>query len=183
MNAFDDGAATVLDVCRYERTFDTGEGTFLGSTLPWLERWRVDPLNGRLEASQLDDRPVEFPRIDDSLAGRPYRYGYAVEMERREDTDTFTGLIRYDLVRDEAVHWDPGEGRAPGEPVFVRAADGHADDEGYVLSVVYDPGRNASDLVVLDASSFARPPLAVVHLPARVPFGFHGSWVPAASYR
>jgi carotenoid cleavage dioxygenase len=65
-----------------------------------------------------------------------------------------------------------------GEPVFVRAADGRGEDEGWILTVVYDAERDASDLVVLDATSFSGPPVATVHLPARVPFGFHGSWVP-----
>jgi carotenoid cleavage dioxygenase len=50
--------------------------------------------------------------------------------------------------------------------------------------VVFDPGRGASDLVILDASSFATAkPEAVIHLPARVPFGLHGSWVPRSAYR
>ena len=30
------------------------------------------------------------------------------------------GLVKYDLARDEAVRFDPGEHRFPGEPVFVR---------------------------------------------------------------
>ncbi len=45
-----------------------------------------------------------------------------------------------------------------------------------MLSVVYDDGRDASDLVILDATDFGRG--RTVHLPQRVPFGFHGSWVP-----
>jgi carotenoid cleavage dioxygenase len=31
--------------------------------------------------------------------------------------------------------------------------------------------------VVLDARDVAGPAVATVHLPRRVPFGFHGSWV------
>lgn len=176
MNAFDDGPAVVLDVCRYERTFDPD----IDATLPTLERWRVDPLEGTVETTQLDDRSVELPRIDDTLAGRPYRYGYCTELRH---PGSFDALVRYDLVRDEAVQWDPGPGQSPGEPIFVRDPDGRADDEGWVLSVVYDAGRDASDLVVLDASSFGKDPEAVIHLPSRVPFGFHGSWVPASQYR
>jgi carotenoid cleavage dioxygenase-like enzyme len=183
MNAFDDGPAVVLDVCRYDRTFDTDEGEAIGSALPVLERWRVDPYAGSLERSLIDDRAAEFPRVDDALVGRPYRYGYCVETGRKDGADTFDALLRYDLARDEALRFDPGPGMAPGEPIFVRDPDGRADDEGYVLCVVYDASRDASDVVVLDASSFGGKPEAVVHLPSRVPFGFHGSWIPAARYR
>ena len=182
MNAFDDGPAVVLDVCRYDRTFDTGPGELIGSDLPTLERWRVDPAAGTVETVRLDDRAVEFPRVDDTLAGRPYRYGYCTETGRVGGLDTYDALVRYDLQRDMAARWDPGPGRSPGEPIFVRDPDGRADDEGWVLSVVYDAGRDASDVVILDASSFGGDPEAVIHLPARVPFGFHGSWIPAARY-
>ncbi|HVX21804.1 MAG TPA: carotenoid oxygenase family protein [Acidimicrobiales bacterium] len=183
VNAFDDGATVVLDVCRYDRVFDVPPPGLIAPAPPTLERWRVDPVLGRLSATPLDDRGVEFPRIDDTLAGRPYRYAYCVEMSQTADAASFDALVRYDLTRDLASRWDPGPGRYPGEPVFVRDPDGRADDEGWVLSVVYDAGTGSSDLVILDASSFGADPDAVVHLPARVPFGFHGSWVPAARYR
>jgi carotenoid cleavage dioxygenase len=183
MNAFDDGPAVVLDVCRYERMFDTAEGDLIGSVLPTLERWRVDPTRGTVETTQLDDRTVELPRIDDTLAGRPYRYGYCTEISREGGSDSFDALVQYDLRRDTAERWVPGPELSPGEPVFVRDPDGRADDEGWVLSVVYDAGRDASDVVVLDASSFGGAPEAVIHLPSRVPFGFHGSWIPAPRYR
>jgi carotenoid cleavage dioxygenase len=183
MNAFDDAGAVVLDVCRYDSAFDTPEGGLLSTGLATLERWRVDPVAKTVSTTRLDDRTVEFPRIDDTLAGRPYRYGYCTELVRDEGTWAFPALLRYDLGRDVAARWDPGPGRFVGEPVFVRDPDGRADDEGWVLSVVYDAGRDASDVVVLDASGFGAEPEAVIHLPARVPYGFHGSWVPASCYR
>ena len=33
------------------------------------------------------------------------------------------------------------------------------------------------DLVILDASAPGSDPVARIHLPQRVPFGFHGSWI------
>ena len=79
---------------------------------------------------------------------------------------------------------DPGSGRTPSEPLFVRAVDGHGDDEGWLLSVVDDANRGASDLYVLDASSLGGgSPEAVIHLPVRLPVRSHGEWVPADRYR
>jgi carotenoid cleavage dioxygenase len=46
-----------------------------------------------------------------------------------------------------------------------------------VLSCVNNPERGAADLVILSAQDFTGHPLATVHLPVRVPLGFHGSWI------
>ena len=32
----------------------------------------------------------------------------------------------------------------------------------------------------IDATNFEKEPVARIHLPVRVPFGFHGSWIPDA---
>jgi carotenoid cleavage dioxygenase len=181
LNCYDSGGTVVMDVLRYDRMFDTAPGEAIATDLPVLARWTIDPDQNRITEQRLDDVPAEFPRIDDAVAGLPHRYGYCTRLGDKPDDPTFEGLLKYDLVRDESIRFDPGAHRSPGEPVFVRAADGHGEDEGWVLSVVYDAARDASDLVILDATSFAGPPVATVQLPARVPFGFHGSWVPVDS--
>jgi carotenoid cleavage dioxygenase len=181
LNCYDDGDTVVIDVLRYDRAFDTAPGDAIASDLPVLARWTIDPGRDRVTEQRLDDVPVEFPRIDAAVAGLPHRYGYCTRLGDRPEEPTFEGLIKYDLGRDESTRFDPGAHRSPGEPVFVRAADGRGEDEGWVLSVVYDAERDGSDLVILDATSFAGPPVATVRLPARVPFGFHGSWVPTNS--
>jgi carotenoid cleavage dioxygenase len=33
-------------------------------------------------------------------------------------------------------------------------------------------------VVILHAQDFTGDPIARIHLPQRVPFGFHGNWVP-----
>jgi carotenoid cleavage dioxygenase len=42
---------------------------------------------------------------------------------------------------------------------------------------VHNPDRSASDLVILAAQDFTGEPVARIHLPARIPLGFHGSWL------
>jgi carotenoid cleavage dioxygenase len=44
----------------------------------------------------------------------------------------------------------------------------------------YDREADTSDLVLLSAQDVAGDPVAVVHLPRRVPYGFHGNWMPTA---
>ena len=50
-----------------------------------------------------------------------------------------------------------------------------AEDDGWVLCVVWNGARCASDLVILEAASLAE--VAVLELPLAIPHGLHGSFV------
>jgi carotenoid cleavage dioxygenase-like enzyme len=91
-------------------------------------------------------------------------------------------LIRYDLDRNLSDEHRFDQGRAhgePGEAVFVPDAQSTDELAGWYLSYVYDPVRDGSDLVIIDASDFTGKPVARVRLPRRVPHGFHGNWISA----
>ena len=163
VNTFDDGAEVVLDVLRRDR-WSPEDPCAEEAT---LERWRIGAAG--VARTPLDDLGVELPRVDPILVGRPYRFAYCT-------APGDGSLVRYDLARDERAVWHPGPGRRAGEPVFVRDPEGHADDEGWVLSLV-DEGVTTR-LAVLDASAFGRAdPDALVELPERVPCSPHGWWL------
>jgi all-trans-8'-apo-beta-carotenal 15,15'-oxygenase len=50
-----------------------------------------------------------------------------------------------------------------------------ADDDGWVLCLVWNGARRGSDLVILDAADLSE--VAVLELPLAIPHGLHGSWV------
>jgi len=171
-NAYEDAdGKIVLDVARYPELWRDSAHHF-DSARP--HRFTLDPRDSSVREQALDDRTLEFPRIDDRLGGAPHRYGYAVAAEAGVDS-SFSGLLKYDFERGTCQEHDFGPGRASGEGVFVAAGSGETD--GYVLAFVYDEARNSSALVILDAGDFAAPPVAEIALPQRVPFGFHGNWV------
>lgn len=171
LNAFDEGECVVVDVARYPELWRRSAGEFEAAR---LHRWTIDLAAGRVGEASLDERPIEFPRVDPRREGRPNRFGYAVST--RGDVSQGTSmLVKYDLRTGACEEHDFGAGCAPGEGVFVPG--GEDEDAGWVMTYVYDASRNASDFVILDASRFSAPPVAVVPLPQRVPFGFHGNWV------
>ena len=180
LNAHDDGDRVVLDVVRHPRMFDRDK---LGPNdgAPSLWRWTIDRSAGKVVEEQLDDRPIEFPRVDERLVGRPHRFGWATGLTMDGDDVAFGAdtLVRYDTVTggSEAISFGPG--RDTGEVVFVPRSPDAAEDDGWYLSLVHDRATDRSELVVLDASAPAEGPVARVHLPARVPLGFHGNWVPS----
>ena len=177
LNAYDDDGSVVVDVARHPRMFDR-DIYGPAEESPTLDRWTIDLDGGKVIEQRLDDRPQEFPRVDDRVVGRPHRFGYATYFGLDDGGIRFGGLLRHDLHTGTVEEKTFGPGTHAGEGVFVAASHDAGENEGWVLSVVYDEGRDASDLVVLDATDFSGAPAATVHLPRRVPFGFHGSWVP-----
>ena len=170
LNAYEDGDRVVVDVVRHERMFAT---RLLGPDegIPTLDRWTLDVSAGKLIEERIDDRGQEFPRVDERVVGRRHRFGYTASLG-------IGGLFKHDLDRGTAEMRELVSGDGASEAVFVPRTDDAAEDDGWVLSLVYDPVRDASDLLVLNARDFTGAPQAVVHLPQRVPFGFHGNWVP-----
>jgi carotenoid cleavage dioxygenase-like enzyme len=179
-NAWNDGDRVVVDVPKYGRAFDE-DLSGPADTNSTYERWTIDPSGGKVVTEMLDDRSQEFPRINEAIRGRRHRYAYTT---RTEAVTAFelNGLIKHDHDRGtNETHSFGSEGHA-SEAVFVAAPDATNEDDGWVLSIVYDATRDGSDLFILDATDFAGPPVAKVRLPQRVPFGFHGSWVPDSSF-
>jgi carotenoid cleavage dioxygenase len=178
LNAYDDGDRVVLDVVRHPRMFDKNRlGPDEGK--PTLDRWTVDLTAGKVLEERLDDRGQEFPRVDERLVGRRHRYGYASGVVEGEDKHLDFGsnaLLKHDLVAGSTAVREFRSGAA-GEFVMAPSAPDAGEDEGVLVGLVYDRERDASDLVVLDAATL--DDVATVHLPARVPYGFHGNWVPA----
>jgi carotenoid cleavage dioxygenase len=174
MNAFDDGDTVIIDVVRHPRMFDR-ERRGPDEGAPRLVRWRIDMKNGRLSEIVLEERGCEFPRFNDAFAGRAYRYGYTSGVHQGQ---LFGPTFKHDLCTGQTEMHDYGPGRMAQEPVFVARDGANAEDDGWVLSYVHDATRNACDVVILDAQNFAGDPVAAIHLPVRVPFGFHGNWLP-----
>jgi carotenoid cleavage dioxygenase-like enzyme len=84
---------------------------------------------------------------------------------------------RYDVETGTSVVKDFGARYSVGETVFVPKSGDASENDGWVLAPCYDREQGRSDLIVFDANEFCGDPVAVVQLPRRVLFGFHGSWV------
>ena len=174
MNAFDAPGAVIMDVVRHPKMFATEHRGPDEGDSP-LVRWRIDLASGALSETVLEERGCEFPRFNDAFAGREYRYGYTASLK---SGDRLGPNFKHDVTRGRTEVHDHGPGRTALEPVFVARPGAKAEDDGWVLSYVYDAGRKASDVVILDAQGFSDEPAAVIPLPVRVPYGFHGNWLP-----
>ena len=92
--------------------------------------------------------------------------------------EVFTNaLLKHDRAHGTAETHEVSQHTAAGKAVFAPAAPGATEDDGHVCTCVHYPDRGASDLVILAAQGFIAEPVAGVHLPARTPPGFRGSWL------
>lgn len=177
-NAFEEGSDTVIDLCRYE---DYSVGDLLReihdvddiSAHSSLCRLRVTP-SGRVEETELCPWQAEFPQLDCEQTGRRNRYTYLAARPGKPGYPT--AVVKVDNDSEQRWACDLGDGFGVGEPIFVPRPERVQEDDGWLLSLVYDGAAHRSRLYVLDARDVEAEPLAVAHLTHHVPFGFHGTF-------
>ncbi|TDB90256.1 carotenoid oxygenase [Actinomadura sp. KC216] len=179
LNAYDDGDRVVVDLVSFPSFMH--DGRLDGNPPPTLDRWTIDPAGGSVHQETIDDRAQEFPRVDERLITRPHRYGYTVTAEAIVQNQAGEALMKHDYANgsSEARLFPAGSG--VGEAVFVPSGPASAEDDGYLMALAFDPDRQATDLVIIASQDFTGEPVATVHLPVRVPLGFHGTWAPDAA--
>lgn len=177
LNAHDDGDRVVIDLVRYPKMFDVARlGPDDGPPALW--RFTIDTAAGRVTEQQLSDVPMEFPRVDERLVGRPHGHGYAVQVGTEGPGNDLAGrLLLIDGPTGDVRSVDLGADAVSGEWVMVPRSEGAAEDDGWLMGLVQERGSDDARLVVLDASAPDEEPVAVVHLPNRIPVGFHGNWL------
>ncbi|MGO9925874.1 MAG: carotenoid oxygenase family protein [Mycobacterium sp.] len=168
----------VLDVVRYSRMFDR-DRRGPGETLPTLDRWTINLATGAVTTERRDDRSQEFPRINETLLGARHRFGYTVGIEGgfAGGSQMSTSLYKQDYATGSAVVPALDPDLLIGEMCFVPNPAGSAEDDGLLMGYGYHRGRDEGQLLLLDAQTLES--MATVHLPQRIPMGFHGNWAPA----
>lgn len=146
-----------------------------------LARWTIDLDAGSCVEEMVSDLRSDFPRLHDDRLGLEHRYGYAAApLDPSPVPVGFNGIVRYDLATGTELHYAFGSGVLLGEPVFAAEPDGTAETDGWLLVYATDLATDRTDLCVIDARDFEAGPVARVQLPQRVPWGFHGNWLPDA---
>jgi 8'-apo-carotenoid 13,14-cleaving dioxygenase len=180
-NAYEtEDGKVILDVCAHDTMFAESKIGPDSASVPF-ERWTIDPFARRVARAVVDSASQEFPRPNEALMGKPYRYAYAMALPDGFDaaSPNQTKLYKHDLVAGTRQVHDFGASRLPGEFVFIPKAGGSAEDDGWLMGYVVDVDSQTTDLVIIDATAFEGPPQANITIPHRIPPGFHGNWVAA----
>jgi len=179
LNAYEEGDEVILIACRMSSTnvlMSADSELDPQGDIPRLHRWRFNLRTGNVREEMLDDVPSEFPRINETRLGQKTRYGYTAKAANTP-MPLFDGLIKYDFTKGTSETHEFGEGRYGGEAVFVPRPGAIVEDDGWLVTFVYDSTTETSELLVVNAQDVTAKPVARVLIPKRVPYGFHGTWI------
>jgi carotenoid cleavage dioxygenase-like enzyme len=154
-------------------------GTGVESQMRNMHRMTLNLNTGTVTDEKVGPTYCEFSSADNRRCGLPYRYGFAAASTQSWAADPnhgYNATIGYDMDSGTSQIWDYGEGSNAGEPVHIPNPDSAEEADGYLMCYVTNPDEGAY-LSILSAGNLERGPLAKIHIPARVPNGFHANWM------
>jgi len=127
----------------------------------------------------------ELVRINENFRGKCYRYsyGYTGFAGKSENAGGFLewGIVKLDHQVAEdgskaatAAVWE-SPNCYPSECVYVHRSESEDEDDGVLLSQVYDGVKKESFLLVLDAKNMSE--LARCYTGTKIPTSFHGQFI------
>ena len=183
LNAWEEGDELVIDSIYYDDfpsigpDMDFREVDFEQIPEGLLKRCRLQLTEGTMHCEQLSPRCCEFAMVNPGQLGLPARYAWMAVAEREIGNDPLQAIRKLDLLSGEATVWSAAPRGFVSEPLMVARTGASAEDDGWVLCLVWNGARCASDLVILNAVDLSEQ--AVIELPLAIPHGLHGSWAPA----
>jgi len=191
MGAFDDREKLVVDVemsmsnpfpfipMRDGSSWDPVSGS------SHITRLSVDLSKGTPSAygiEQMYPHVGGLPRQDDRYNTEPYRYGFLPCPDPNAEPGSGGACYaRFDHQNRTYTLYNAGMETSLFECCFAPRGANAPEGSGYLMGVASrnnEGGR--ADLVILDAEHLTDGPVAVAHLPMRIPIQIHGWWVPEA---
>lgn len=179
-NAFEDGDRIYLDsICYQSLPQIDPSSSYQGVEFETLDpgqlwRFELDLDQEKITSNMIESRCCEFPTLHGDRLGRPYRYLYLGAAHNPTGNAPLQAILKIDhLTGDRCLHSFAPRGFV-GEPIFVPHPEATEDDHGWVLTLVYNASRHASDLVILDGRDLKL--VACLQLKHHIPYGLHGTW-------
>ncbi len=185
-NAYEEGDEIVITGGRMPGTFMVAQETTIAASEQLesaeegtMHRFRINLETGKVSVEQLDDAAIGFECVNEARLGRKARYNYASVLRNSKAVDgpEFIALRKYDLETGSFESHVFEAGVIGGEGVFVPKRKATQEDEGWVLVLTHDTNTEQSELRVVDAQKYDRPPVARIVMKRRIPHGFHARFI------
>ncbi len=140
-------------------------------------RMRFDTRTKRVQSEELCALPGDFPRGNETRALHARRFAYLAANPAPSMCGFFRGTLKLDLDTGRDELFDFGQGAVTHEPIFVPARGASSEDHGYLVQLVHNSARRATDCVVFDARRVSDGPVCTLRLPVSAGMTFHGTWM------
>ncbi len=180
-NAYEEGDELVADVCRTDRmgAMDAVADVFAdvefeddGSAC--FYRYRLNLATGEVKGHKHEGvLGGDFPMWDERRTGLLNNFAYTATFVENGTPYSFNALQKVDLRTGKANIYDFGPGRFTSEALFIPRSPDAAEDDGWMVSVVFNAHSGNSEVVLLDAQTMDKE-VATVRLRNHIPHGFHG---------
>ncbi|CAI0388380.1 unnamed protein product [Linum tenue] len=159
--------------------------------------WRLNLETGEVKERNLTGKTeasMDFPIIHPAFTGLPNRFGYTQTVDSEASSAAgmpkFGGLAKLyfqepkdaDNQREEAMikveYHEFEKNTFCSGAAFVPKEEEEEEDDGWVITFVHNEDTHTSKVYIIDAKKFSSEPVAKITLPCRVPYGFHGAFMP-----
>ncbi|GMN39973.1 hypothetical protein TIFTF001_009195 [Ficus carica] len=116
--------------------------------------WRLNMRTGQVREKNLTDDSklsMDFPMINPNFTGLGNRFAYTQVVDPMSSSSS---------------------------AAFVPKEGGLEEDDGWIVTFVHNEDTNTSQVLVIGTKKFSDEPVAKITLPCRVPYGFHGTFIP-----
>ena len=183
-NAFEQDDTIYIDSICYESFPEVESGSdfrevdFDAIAPGQLWRFTLNLSEQTVQRRLLEERCCEFPSVHPNHVGRPYRYLFMGAAHNARGNAPLQAILKLDVTTGKEQLWSAAPQGYVSEPIFVPRPNGSGEDDGWVLTLVYDASKHRSDVVILDGRDLNQGPVARLHLKHHIPYGLHGSWTP-----
>jgi all-trans-8'-apo-beta-carotenal 15,15'-oxygenase len=180
-NAFEEGDELVVDGM-YAGDFDANQtlndvfnpdGRFGGGA---YHRYRLNLTTGAVGCERVSEHESEFPTFNGRVAGSRHRACYTACSIDNGANSFFNAIQKVSFDGESTLVVLP-PGYYGSEPLFAPARDARAEDDGYLLEVVYNAFEHKSELQIYRADAFGEL-IGRLHLSHHLPHQFHGFFTP-----
>ena len=176
----DQSDRTIVEVIQRPALFDRDlRGDDEGS--PSLQRFTLEPRRGRIAHEVVDADEQDLPCRDGRTPPGCDDLYWTLGITPVEGRHPPAGdrLLQHRTGRDERRAYALPRGWRLSSPTFVPAHDRSARGSGWLVAFAHSTNDPKSRFMVFDSSRPDLGPVASVLIPARIPFGFSGCWVPS----
>ncbi len=142
---------------------------------PNLRKITIDIDNEIVTQKILSTDFYEMPKIRDDLVGKKNDVFYSILFSENTEHEGF-GIAKYNLDSNQSLIWSK-KGMFPSEPMFIPNPNGKAEDDGVIISIIYDHNQKKNFLLILDAKNMKE--LSRADIGRLLPFGLHGKFFTA----